>query len=377
MSTSREASTNPFIDSDPNDLFIVRQKNIKNFFETENLRKQIKEFFEVQRSFHVKMNNLMQACRDVSGQLSEEQQQSLQTLLAPYGVLVANPFEEVATGDLEVDITHIFGVINERNRHFNKTLPALMLSAANLYDFNKLLAAMRENEKISTIMKETIQTKSWMDVESHVAMPFQNLMRYDLLLTTMRKTLVKAGYAPDEPLLENIMNVIAFIVPELKYINEYRETLVQLNEIDALVVVLAKMEALQRSLTAEDEAVGLEFTDKVNTVRTYISMARTNISKGDVDVLVLLKDLLQLLTFLSKGVLQTLRNEKNSYYVWAYQNISSVVNYSGTFFGNDKLLHVPEKDPREKLMDLIKSLKIQCDQVELIRKMQQAIVSIK
>jgi hypothetical protein len=115
--------------------FEVKRENIKNFFETEKLRKQINEFFAVQHSFHSKMHNLMQACRNVSGHLPEDQQALLQLLLNPYGVLIANPFEEKATGDLELDITHIFGVINERNHHFNRTLPALMLSAANLYDF--------------------------------------------------------------------------------------------------------------------------------------------------------------------------------------------------------------------------------------------------
>jgi hypothetical protein len=357
------------IDQDVN--FEIKRENIKNFFETEKLRRQVQEFFEVQRSFHAKMNNLMQACRDVYGHLSEEQQVMLERMLSPYGVLIANPFEEQATGDLELDITHIFGVINERNHHFNRTLPALMMSAANLYDFNKLLMNIKMDKSLAKIMMDGIKSKNWSDVESHVSLPFQNLMRYDLLLTTIKKTLVDAGYTATEPVLSKIMDVISYIIPELKYINEHRETLVQFNEVDALVVALGNMEVLRGFVTKEDEARKLCFADKVTTVRLYISEARTNIAKGNVDVLQELQGLQLLLDGLYEGIDELLQKEKNSYYALVYNGVTTAVNFSASFFRSTDLIPMPVRDPREQLRDVIEKLKCQYEQAELIRKMEQ------
>jgi hypothetical protein len=347
--------------------FEVKRENIKNFFETEKLRKQINEFFAVQHSFHSKMHNLMQACRNVSGHLPEDQQALLQSLLNPYGVLIANPFEEKATGDLELDITHIFGVINERNHHFNRTLPALMLSAANLYDFNKLLVKIKSDKDLAAIMLAGIQSKNWSDVESHVSLPFQNLMRYDLLLSTIKKTLEEAGYENTEPALAKIMDIIAYIIPELKFINEHRETLVQLNEIDLLVVTLTKMDALSGYITKEDEQRKLRFTDKASAVRCYISEARTNIARGDVDVLQVMEGLKLILELLNEGMDTLLHRERYSYSAYVYGGMKSLVSYPASFF-KDELKAV--RDPREQLHDVIKKLQCQCEQAEVIRLME-------
>jgi hypothetical protein len=343
------------MDSRDTPSFTENRANIKNFFETQKLtqqlRNQVKEFFEVQHTFHLKMNNLVQACSEIYGQLTDEQQQLLEKLLAPYLILIANPFEEKPSGNLEMDLMHIFGVINARNSHFAKILPAMFLSMINLEAFSLLLVEMRKNKEIAAIILRGINSEQWMHVQGHVDLPYQNLMRYDLLLKTIRETLEKSGCEEVEPVLLKIMDAIRFIMPELKYINEHRSTLMLLNEIDMLVVELAKINVLR---DPQPPADALTFDKKVEAVRLYIASARTNIAKAKEAVIDVLQGLQHLLEMLQEDTEITLTAEQQSYYSQGYYLL---VGLSATLFGENSIFAKPAKDPREKLRDVIAELK--------------------
>ena len=344
--------------------FNKNRARIGYFFETQHLRNLLKEFFAVQHSFHSKMHHMMMAFHDQSGNLSEEQQQLLEKLLYPYGILIANPFEENPTGDIEKDVTHILGIINARNEHFSKILAAMFLATANMPNFNLFLQQLMLNTAVKSDLLEGIHSKSWQDMEGHVALPCQNLMRYRLLLDQIRKELVSAGCESVEPVLMNIMNAITYIMPELKYINEHRDTLQYLNDIDALLVSLIKIEALQGCVTENDNAHGFPFPEKVDCVRKFIDRSILEIANGKGDVIEMLKALQVALETLQEGTGDSLASERSTYYSQGYHLL---IGISATMFGENTVFAKPDLDPREKLPIEIAKLQLKIRELESAR----------
>lgn len=352
------------IEAETGTSYQENRKRVGLFFETKDLRNLLKEFFSVQKTFHTKMHNMVMAFRDESGRLSDEQQKMLEKLLYPYGILIANPFEETPTGDIEKDVMHILSVINERNAHFAKILPAMLLATVNMQDFNAFLEAIKTDAALKTALLDGIKSKSWLDLQGHVDMPRQNLMRYDLLLNAIRKELEKAGCHPTEPVLANIMDAISFIMPELKYINKHRKTLQYLGEIDALLDALAKIETLQGCVTEEDKRSHFIFPEKVRHIRTYIDESMLEIAKGKADIIEILKALLKTLELLQEGLPATLAKDRESYYVQGYR---ALIGISATLFGENYLFASPELDPREKLPLQIRDLELKIRALEAAR----------
>lgn len=344
------------------------RKRVGLFFETRDLRNLIKEFFAVQKTFHTKMHNMVMAFRDESGRLSDEQQKMLEKLLYPYGILIANPFEETPTGDIEKDVMHILSVINARNEHFAKILPAMLLATVNMQDFNAFLEAIKTNEVVKAALLQGIKSTSWLDLQGHVDMPRQNLMRYDLLLNAIRKELEKAGCLATEPVLVNIMDAISFIMPELKYINKHRKTLQYLGEIDALLDALAKIETLQGCVTEDDKRGQFVFPEKVRHVRVYIDESMLEIAKGKADIIEIFKALKTALELLQEGLAETLAKERESYYVQGYRYL---VGISATVFGENTVFAKPELDPREKLPLQLKDMEMKIRTLEAARNAYQ------
>lgn len=344
------------------------RKRVGLFFETKDLRNVLKEFFTVQNTFHTKMHNMVMAFRDESDRLTDEQQKMLEKLLYPYGILIANPFEETPTGDIEKDVMHILSVINARNTHFAKILPAMLLATVNMQDFNAFLEVIKTNAVLKTALLAGIKSKSWLDLQGHVDMPRQNLMRYDLLLNAIRKELEKAECPSTEPVLMNIMDAISFIMPELKYINKHRKTLQYLGEFDALLDSLAKLETLQGCVTEEDKRSHFLFPEKVRHIRTYIDESMLDIAKGKGDIIEILKALHKTLELLQEGLAETLAKERESYYVQGYR---ALVGISATMFGENYLFAKQELDPREKLPLQLKDLDMKIRTLEAARNAYQ------
>ena len=344
-------------DQEPNVDVKKEAEHLDKFFERKKMQMMINEFFTVQRNFHAKMDNLMQVCRHVSGQLTEEQQSLLEKMLGPFGVLIANPFAEKPSGDLMQDLAHIMGVVNARNEHFSKTLPALMLSASSLYDFNELLATIRKDKKLADMFLEGLQSKSWLDVESHVAQPHQNLVRYELLLRAIEKVLKKETPDDMEPLLGHVADAIAFIMPELSFFNEHRVFLTQLNEVDALLLQLEGVEAY-----------------KVEAVRRFIAGARHSIARGTADILDVMQGLCVLLREVHHDAAVLYKQARSTYKAQAYYG---VLGLTETFFGEDVVFAKQQRHPSEKLLTIIQDLERNHEQAEFIRGKEQAATNVK
>lgn len=341
--------------------FNEARDNIEQFY---MLRGLVKEFFETQKRFHDNMHKLVMTCLDVSIQLSDDEQEKLEKILKPFCILIANPFAETATGNLQTDIAHILGVVNARNDHFQKALPALMMAAANMHQFNELLASIHAKPDLTKAMCQGMAVSSWQLVESAAALPIQHIARYNLLLNAIEKEVTKAGLPETSEIVKNIMNVIAFIIPELKYIDSNSSNLININKIDAILSRIARMPNSENFVTSEEKAVGLTFANKLSAVKLQLSSAMVAIARGDGDALTSLEGVMQMLQMLESGTRAAIELEKKSYYLWAKQGAQS---WSETLFGDYNPLYKLESDPREELSLEIKRLKGVCDGLDFMR----------
>jgi len=291
-------------------------------------------------------------------------QEKLEKILKPFCILIANPFADSATGNLQSDIAHIFGVMNARNDHFQKALPALMLAAANMHQFNELLTRMHAKPELTKTMCQGMAVHSWQLVESAAALPVQHIARYNLLLNAIEKEVTKAGLPASSEIVKNIMNVIAFIIPELKYIDSNSSNLININKIDAILSRIARMPNCESFVTADEKAVGLTFLNKLSAVKMQLSSAMIGIARGEGDTLTALEGVLEMLQILEAGTQAAIEDEKKSYIIWAKQG---ALSWSETLFGDYNPLAKLEFDPREELTLEIKRLKGVCDGLDFIR----------
>lgn len=348
-------------DIDSRTSFNEARDNIEQFY---MLRGLVNEFFETQKKFHQNMNKLMLACRDVSVKLDEDDQEKLEKILKPFGILIANPFAECPTGNLSTDIAHIFGVLNARNDHFQKALPALMLAAANLYQFNEILARIHAKPELTILMCHGLEVNNWQLVESAASLPVQHLARYNLLLNAIEKEVYKAGLPATSEIVRNIMNAIAFIIPELKYIDSNSNNLININKIDSILSRIAKMPNCNTFVTDAERSVNLTFANKLSAVKMQLSSALITIARGECDTLMTLEGVLDVLQIFEAGTNAALERERKSYFIWVKQG---TMNWSETLFGDYNPLPKSESDPREELSLEIKRLKAVCDGFDFMR----------
>lgn len=351
----------------PHPSFSEARDNIEKFFVSSTVRGLVNEFYETQNNFHRRMDLLVRASFDTCTRLPLEQQEIFEKVLKPYGVLVANPFNEKPSGNISADIVHIFGVINARNEHFQKSLPALMLASANLYQFNEILKTIHGDKQLSKNMMDGMQTSHWAEVESAAALPMQNLMRYTLLLSAIENELKKSGLEKTHTVLQNVMQIIAYISPELKYIDSNSDNMIQLNRIDNVIRRIIDMPNAETFVTEQDKKVELSFIQKAAAVRIYIGSIQMRIARGEADVLASLEGLLEMLKLLEVGTKAAMHAERNTYVSWLYRG---ALSWSDSIVGENVIFHKPPADPREELSKLIVDLTNTCEMINFIRKKQ-------
>lgn len=336
------------------------------------MRNIIREFFAVQRTFHDAIDKFVRAFDGVFESLSLQQQESLQILLQPYCMLVANPFNDYPSGDIEEDLKHIVSVINKRNAHFVKILPAISLAVMKVDEFSKFLSEIKTDPKLKVAMLQGIQSASWMDVESRVMLPNQRVMQYRLLLTTIETTIMKAmeedmakfGKTNKETYLSLLSPAIVYILPKLQYVNNNDHSKVSLlDDIDLLFNDMLKMENMKQHA---------DFMDKVKKTKRLLDtiIQKINFNYGSqLDHLRELWEALQDIKVISETTLQ--EEEKRRAEQYDYEGKQSYLKqgfylaaraYSVTFYGG--VYYPPGQDPREKFLDLMGKLQVEIRNLE-------------
>lgn len=348
--------------SQQGDAYSKNREAIKHFFETEQLRHLVAEFLYVQKSFHGKMDKLVQGFKGVYSDLKQPQQEQLEALLKPYGVMIANPFNDKSSGDLQADLLHIFSIINERDKHFMKLLEALFKASANMQDFHELLKDLRQDIEIKKRLMQEVGNGAWLNVEGSVDLPFQNMMRYQLLLNTIAKELHKAGCPPTVTLMKTLMDTISFYDPRLQYVNKYKDALIELMQVEYFVVAASRMSIFsgkpaQVIKTIEDQPdIVTSFEDAFEAIRAYIAGAKSHLAKGAFDPENIFAGLKEMLLHLREAVEPIVKEERDKCYknetykdtAYRYLRVSTA-----TLFGPGVVFDEPDKDVLERLNEVI------------------------
>lgn len=351
------------------------REKIKELLEGDRLRRSLKEFFQKQAAFHANMKQLLQMYRGVMTTLqTREERQVLEEILAPYQVLLSNPLREEASGDIEMDIAHIESVMNARNEQFKTTLEALALTASRHAKFHQIIDKLKLDPVLKEVMLATIKSNNWMDVQGMIDMPFQNLMRYELLLRSIGQVLEDSGLESAAPALTKIMDVLAYIMPELAYINEHHDVLVKLGRIDDLVVRVGKIKSLPVFVTEEDEKFQLTTANKIQVVRYYIINTRNDIVRGNANILLIYTGLSQILKALADGLDVGLQKDEYSYSSLAYYGLANVVD---SVYGRNSLFPMPEKDPRAELVEVIAEMDEACKIIDIVQETERRLLQSK
>lgn len=337
-----------------------------------NLRNVIREFFALQRTFHQGNNNFVHAFDNIFSSLSAQQQDDLQILLQPYCMLSANPFNDYPTGDNEEDLKHIVSVINKRNTHFVKILPAISMAVLRMDEFSKLLSEIKTDPRLKEAILQGLKSASWMDVESRVVQPNQRFMQYRLLLMTIESTIMKAmeedlakfGKTNKETYLSLLSPAIIYILPKLNYLNNNNQSkVILLDDMDLLLNDMLKMENIRQNA---------DFIDKLQKVKRLLDfiIQKINFNYGDqLDHLRELWDALLDIKTISETTLQEEANKRNeqaefeskqSYLRQGFYLAARA--YTVTFYGG--VYYPPGQDPREKFLELMNKLRLEIRDLE-------------
>jgi len=374
------------IESPGSEIFKERREAVKQLLEAQKRQEEQKrqeqkikdviiEFFSLQASCHTKINKFVCAFDVISPGLPNEQQELLEVLLKPYGAMIANPFNAHPTGNMLEDITHIVSVINARNAHFIRILPAISRAAMKMQEFTELLASVKAEPKLKAAMLEGIQSSSWMDVESRIMLPNQRLMQYRLLLTRIEEEVNKSDCTDKPAMLAGLNQALAFILPELKHIDKHREVLGMLNDVEKTLDELSKMDALSEHILPSDQHTGLKCATKIHTAKLCIDTITPKIIKKDGAQ----QDHLNMLIHLLEGIIENTsatlwaeqkareeaqeRERSQAYYVQGYNILSTAI--SSTLFGRSE--EKTELDPRERLPHLRNALQLIVNKLESAR----------
>ncbi len=382
------------IDSPGSEQFQQRREAVRQQLEEQKRREEqkrqelriqnvINEFLTLQTSCHNKIDSFVRAFDEISPNLPIQQQDLLQVLLKPYGTLIANPFNEKPSGNILEDITHIVTVINARNAHFIRILPAISRAAMKMQEFTDLLASVKADPKLKEAMLKGIQSSSWMDVETRIMLPNQRLMQYRLLLTRIEEEVNKSDCTDKPAMLAGLNQALAYILPELKHIDKHREVLGILNDVEKVLDKLAAMEVLADHILPGDQHTGLTCATKIHTAKLCIDSITPKIIKKEgaqQDHLSMLIDLLQGINENAAATLwaeQKAREEaqererSQAYYLQGYNLLSTAI--SATLFGRSE--EKTELDPREQLPHLMNALQIIVHKLEAARNAYDYLVS--
>src|SRR3990167_4461889 len=280
MLPSREENQNLEKNQSPNE-FAKNRAVIGNFFETYGLRQSINEFFQVQRKFHAQMNVLIEAFSSIQTKLYDPaQRRLLNELLQPYRGILNNPFKERQSGDIAQDIAHILSVVNCQNKQFKELLNSLLQCASNQTEFHDLLNDFRKNETYVSHLKTKMQSQSWLNVQGSIDTPFQNVLRYELLLKNITHELKKSNCSQFQEILDNVMDKIAELIPELKHINDNRDMITMLNRAGRVVGDLLENET-RGYYSSKSEKTFPDNKEMLEEVMRYIINSKCQIAKAE------------------------------------------------------------------------------------------------
>lgn len=361
--------------------FEANRQAVEHVLRQQQLRALLKEFFTVQHSFHQRINQFVTAFYTIFADLTDKQQELLQILIRPYKVLMENPFATSSSGKLEQDITHIVSVINARNMAFVRMMPAISGTLVRLEEFQGLLGSIEADPKRKEDLLSALNLKSWMEVESRTLLPNQRLMQYRLLLETIKKEIDKSGCDNGDQLMQKINDALTFILPELRYINENRDVLRLMFDIEKIVSDLAGNPVLQHNIVPGER---MTFEQKADAVKSYVANIAPLIMKHEGSVEDHLTGLSLLLREIktniehSKEQEQQMREQQaaelreRAYVVQGYYQLSSAVSW--TLFGdNSEALAV--KDPRNQLLKLMENLELEIRKYQSVREGYEFLVN--
>lgn len=194
--------------------FSENRKRINYFLENQSLKNTIQEFFTTQTNFHKNMQKLVKAVVAVNRKLPESKRHELAEYISPYSSLQTNIFGNY-TADITEDILKIASVVHPKNEEFKKLLNTVISTISNLKNFTEALKEIEKNPELIQLMKAQSNCSSWLMLTGFLDLPFQNLMRYELLLKAIQTNLQKLECKPSDQILCKIKSSIEYLEKEL------------------------------------------------------------------------------------------------------------------------------------------------------------------
>lgn len=214
--------------------FSENRERIRRLFDNKLLKDTIDEFFSVQRKFHQDIYKLVSAFK-IGSFLPADRKDDLTEFLAPYRILSKNIFNGVSD-EAERSIENITSVINPDNESFKQALSALLNSVANVNLFKKFFQECTKDKDIAAFLKTQLGSELY--IHGYIDLPFQNLMRYELLLRAIKKILDAGGDPLMKSFSTSISQSLEYLTPEIERINEHREPILLLNKIQRALIAL-------------------------------------------------------------------------------------------------------------------------------------------
>lgn len=342
-------------------------------FENQQLKDAIREFYHVQQEFHHNMALVVNAFTKTQSRLPARKRYLLTELLSSYRTLAQNLFHE-PIGDVEEDIDHIMQVIDIKNEQFKRALLASINSISNVDTFHKLLKEFQQDEQLANHVKEQFNCKSWLLVEGSVEYPFQNLIRYEMLLKSIQKNLAGEGYPLPESILTNMSKAIAYLVAELTHVNDNKEILLLLNNIERV------LNDLLAALVQDEEIQKLSdicLREQIEFVIVTLKTGKNKIIQHNQDVCSLYHGLLDLLNGLEHELTKRFQAESKATFLGVTRKVAWI-GYS--LISLSSSVETQENQPAQqskllsKLKDLIKELNETYIQTESLKSVYENLI---
>lgn len=184
--------TSPDTESRAKENFAVNRRRISYQLEINVLDKTIREFFETQSSFHQNMHKLVNAVIAIQNKLPDAKRRQISNLLTPYKVLRKNIFGELPQHhNKNENIKRITDIINPDNEEFQNLLRAVASTISKLNHFSAMMKDIETSPELVSRMKREANCTSFLTLQGFLDQPFQNVIRYELLLKQLHKSLLK------------------------------------------------------------------------------------------------------------------------------------------------------------------------------------------
>lgn len=362
-----------------NNVFTENREKIKLFFDNNRLKNAIGEFYRVQLNFHFNMANMVNAFTKAKNKLSVEQEYLLTELLAPYRILINNPFDE-PTGDDEKDFLHIMTVINKQNEQFKNALLAILNSVCNLESFNGFLKQCQQDEQLVNYIKEQLNCKSWLNVQGSVDHPFQNLIKYELLVKAILKSLVEGGCTPTENILKNLNESLDYLVPEITHINDNKEIIVLLNKIHRVLESLLADVLLKKKVSSQEKTDPISLKERLEFVLVCVQTGKNKVIQNSQDICSLYQGLLELLKDIESRALTLETQSKYTLSTVTKYAVSTsyyMLSLPWLLFGAQDSQNFKRLNPLSDLQKIINELEQTLEQTEALKDVHEKLLRRK